>query len=112
MAMWVVKDAPCMVKDKCTKHYLKKFYDQDGFTAYRKRSTRSYIEIKSIWMNNQSTLPYNRDLIIKFQAHINVEVCNWSHFIKYLFKYVNKGSNKVIALIEKKANTPNDHSNT
>ena len=41
--------------------------------------------------DNRCVVPYNPYLLLKFNSHINVEVCSTVQFIKYLFKYCYKG---------------------
>nr|GEU70923.1 ATP-dependent DNA helicase PIF1-like [Tanacetum cinerariifolium] len=42
-------------------------------------------EMNSSWIISY-VVPYNRDMLLAFQAHINVEYYGWSMLIKYLFK--------------------------
>ncbi|XP_024963780.1 uncharacterized protein LOC112504042 [Cynara cardunculus var. scolymus] len=96
---------PCMVQGRCSKLYPKKFVDKtiidaEGFPIYRRRKTNITICKKDIFLDNRSVVPYNRNLLVKFDAHINVELYNFSRAIKYLFKYLHKGSVRAIATIE------------
>jgi hypothetical protein len=40
-------------------------------------------------------VPYNPLLLVLFKAHINVEVCNSIKSIKYVCKYINKGTDQL-----------------
>ncbi|XP_028778009.1 uncharacterized protein LOC114734567 [Neltuma alba] len=57
------------------------------------------IKVKGIYLDNRFVVPYNPTLLFMFQAHINVEKCNQFSTNKYLFKYISKGNDKVVAAI-------------
>jgi hypothetical protein len=50
-------------------------------------------------MNNAFVVPYNKDLLVKFQAHINVEWFTRSRSMKYLFKGIHNGEDQAIAVV-------------
>ncbi|XP_074300352.1 uncharacterized protein LOC141631602 [Silene latifolia] len=91
---------PCMVGGKCSKYYPKPCTERttvggDGYPIY-KRSKEGVTVIKDdVPLGNDFVIPYNSQLLLKYRAHINVEWCNQSRSIKYLFKYINKGSDRV-----------------
>lgn len=104
---------PCMVQKKCSKNFPKKFQDEtcvdaDGYPVYRRRDTGNIIEKNGIPLDNRHVVPYNRDLLRKYQCHMNVEWCNQSGSIKYLFKYINKGPDRVTASVYQVNQDPND----
>ncbi|XP_062085728.1 uncharacterized protein LOC133791833 [Humulus lupulus] len=74
-------NSPCMMQDRCTKHFPKKFNDQttidtDGFPVYKRRNTGIHVEKKGVLLDNRYVVHYNRNLIVKFDAHINVETAS------------------------------------
>ncbi|XP_019150540.1 PREDICTED: uncharacterized protein LOC109147333 [Ipomoea nil] len=96
------KNSPCMVAEKCSKYFPKKFvnsssFDEDGYLVYRRRDDGRTINRNGIELDNRYVVPHNRHLLLKYKAHINVEWCNQSRSIKCLFKYVNKGHDRVTA---------------
>lgn len=46
-------------------------------------------------------MPHNLQILKKYKAHVNVEWCNKSSAIKYLFKYITKGVDRSSFLIHK-----------
>jgi hypothetical protein len=88
-----------MKEGKCSKYFMKKFQsqiiiDEDGYPSYIRRDSGIKTLKKGIKMDNRAVVPYNPLVLMIYQAHINVETCNKSNAIKYLFKYVNKGPDR------------------
>ena len=99
------KHAACTVEGKCSKHYPKPFVkdtivDSDGYAVYRRRDNNAQHIKGKFRYNNRYVVPHNRYLLLKYQAHINVEWCNRSKAIKYLFKYLNKGPDRATIVIQ------------
>jgi hypothetical protein len=45
-------------------------------------------------MDNRWVVPYNPYLCLKYNAHINVEICSSVQSVKYIYKYVFKGHDR------------------
>jgi hypothetical protein len=54
-------------------------------------------------------VPYNPYLLLKYNCHINVEICNSVSAVKYLYKYVYKGYDKAsVTLVRAPADEQNN----
>ncbi|XP_020082082.1 uncharacterized protein LOC109705725 [Ananas comosus] len=104
--------APCMAKGYCSKYFSKEFrphtvMDENGFAIYKRRNNGEYVTKNGVDLDNCYVVPHNLQLVVKYQAHINVEWCNKTRLIKYLFKYINKGPDRIRAIIEDDSSTTN-----
>jgi hypothetical protein len=68
--------------------------DVNGYPIYRCRVTGHTILVHGIELDNRWVVLHNVYLSTKYDAHINVEVCNNICVVKYLFKYVYKGHDR------------------
>nr|XP_060632277.1 uncharacterized protein LOC132775579 [Anolis sagrei ordinatus] len=102
-------NAPCMKEGKCSKKYPRQLVTDtqtghDGYPLYRRRAPSdggftAKLKIRGnteVEVDNRWVVPYSPLLSKMFQAHINVEYCNSIKSIKYICKYVNKGSDMAI----------------
>nr|XP_043620271.1 uncharacterized protein LOC122592127 [Erigeron canadensis] len=104
------KDGPsntCMKDKKCSKHFPKEItestrIDGKGYPVYRRRKTGVTVEKNGVPLDNRYVVGYNPILIKLYQAHMNIEWCNQLGAIKYLFKYINKGPDRITVGFPKK----------
>lgn len=62
----------------------------NGRRATVTRNNRQYV------IDNRWIVPYNPYLIRRFGCHINVEICSSIIAVKYMYKYVYKGSDRIV----------------
>lgn len=112
-------NSPCMNEQRqCSKRYPRAFVaetisGQDGYPQYRRRSPEQgghtfVIERNGQVVDNQWIVPHSRLLCKIFDAHINVEYCHSVKSIKYVCKYINKGSDQAIVQTEALNSREND----
>lgn len=101
-------NSPCMVDGKCSKRYPRQLIPKtiighDGYPLYRRRSVEdngrsitTQVRNTDVGVDNRWIVPYSPLLSKIFKAHINVEYCNSVKSIKYICKYVNKGSDMAV----------------
>ena len=94
------KECPCMLNPKCMGKCFRSFpkkeckatnSDVDGYPEYRRRLTGPNVHTipelgKHKDINNSWVVPYNPYLLLKYNTHINVEICTSVSAYKYIFK--------------------------
>ena len=97
----------CLKNGNCSKYFPKQLHDvthnsKSGFPMYRRRKngfkTKSILN-ESVLVDNSYVVPYNPGLLLKYNCHINVEICSTIQAIKYVYKYVYKGPDKAFVSI-------------
>ncbi|GJT06054.1 hypothetical protein Tco_0840516 [Tanacetum coccineum] len=96
---------PCTIDFKCNKKFPKQFnettvIDDKGYAIYKRRNDGNTITKSRTDLHNGYVVPCNAGLLRRYQSHINVEWCNQIGSIKYLFKYINKGPDRVTAAVD------------
>ncbi|KAL4144001.1 hypothetical protein QTP88_006246 [Uroleucon formosanum] len=93
---------------QCSKRYPRTLISEtitgdDGYPLYRRlstadngRSTIVKLNQQDIEIDNRWIVPYSPILSKTFKAHINVESCHSVKSIKYICKYVTKGSDMAV----------------
>ncbi|XP_074267172.1 uncharacterized protein LOC141590478 [Silene latifolia] len=106
-------DYQCMKKKnsmgRCKYNYPKSFTTEtttnsDGYPEYRRRDDGQTALVRKVSLNNRWVIPYNPYLLSLFDCHINVEVCSTIEAVKYLYKYVYKGHDKISFNVVKSGN--------
>jgi len=101
-------NAPCMVSGCCSKKFPKSFSEEtvvqaDGYPVYRRRNNgQTFVKRcngREVVMDNRWVVPHSPYLSRKYACHINVEICASVKSIKYIHKYVYKGSDQTTAVI-------------
>ncbi|XP_020243540.1 uncharacterized protein LOC109821791 [Asparagus officinalis] len=95
----------CMQNGECKYHYPRDFSSQsiqakDAYPIYKRRNDNKTMLLRNKILNNQWVVPYNPYLLTCYNCHINVEICLGIKAVKYLYKYIYKGHDKVAVNIE------------
>jgi hypothetical protein len=72
------------------------FVDENGFPTYRRRTERDL-----------KVVPHNREILLDWNGHINVEYAGTTYTVLYLYKYLFKGNKKEKAKIMQQEENPN-----
>ncbi|XP_071699577.1 uncharacterized protein [Rutidosis leptorrhynchoides] len=69
--------------------------DEDDYPTYKRMDYGRMVRKQGHNLDNRSVVAYNSYLPKRYQSHLNVEWCNKVASISYLFKYINKGNDRI-----------------
>ena len=89
----------CFNNGQCSKRYPKSFNNythesDNGYPAYRRKESEQ-IKIGRNFIDNRWVVPYNPYLSLKYNAHINVEICTSVNACKYIYINMSIKVNKI-----------------
>ncbi|XP_027177750.1 uncharacterized protein LOC113776901 [Coffea eugenioides] len=93
---------PCMRQNhKCRNNYPKDFseytkHGKNSYPIYKRQDDGRKVYIREHELDNRWIVPYNLYLLAKYDCHINVEICSAIEAVKYIYKYIYKGHDKVM----------------
>jgi hypothetical protein len=95
----------CFVDGRCKLQYPKPFVEEsslsnDSFHTYRRPNDARTIRKNNTVYHNGHVVPYNRYLMLLLECHINVEIPVGTKPIRYLYKYLTKGTDKTRVQLE------------
>jgi hypothetical protein len=98
------RNSLCHVNGNCRHGFPKALMstttkDDNGYTLYRRRNLHQ-ISLNERTIGDEWVVPYSPYLLLKFNAHINVELCAGEGSMKYLYKYLHKGPDMAIMEFE------------
>ncbi|KAJ5751269.1 hypothetical protein N7533_008297 [Penicillium manginii] len=102
--------APCTSSDTatgertCSKRFPKPLTsetipNEHGYPQYRRRDIpdmafTKHVKGREVTVDNSRVVPYNPYLTIRYNCHINVELCRGVEVVKYITKYAYKGPDR------------------
>ena len=108
--------SPCMQDGKCTKGFPKPFNSktiirsETRYPEYQRldpaeggRSIVLNTRSKQFIIDNKWIVPYSPFLSLRFNCHVNMEICFSPTASKYLFKYITKGEDRAMVRAEVEA---------
>jgi len=106
----VKSNAQCMLEGRCAKSFPKKFKDsivfcKNRFVYCKRRECHdNFVLNDGIMFCNDYIVLYNKELLMRYNAHTYIEICCQSILIKYLFKYVNKRPDRCCMVLQNESN--------
>lgn len=79
----------------------------DPYPTYRRRDNGVKVMVRGAKLDNRWVVPYNPYLLCKFDCHVNLEICSTIKAVKYIYKYICKGCDKISFAV-----SSNDHHET
>ena len=102
-------DAAGEITGVCHKEFPREYFqetlldEQQSYEQYNRRIPENGVGeaiINRLEVDNQWIVPYSPYLLLRYNCHINVEICASVQATKYLYKYVNTGVDNAMMRID------------
>nr|KAJ0205166.1 hypothetical protein LSAT_V11C500246540 [Lactuca sativa] len=79
----------------------------NAYPTCRRRDDGVKVMVRGAELDNKWVVPYNPYLLCKFDCYVNFEICSTIKAVKYIYKYICKGCDKISFAV-----SSNDHHDT
>jgi hypothetical protein len=103
-----------MKDGRCSKHYPREFnesttMDNQSYPTYHRSNNGRHVLRGEFPLDNRWVVPYNAYLSLKYDSHINVEICCSVTAVKYIHKYIYKGGDRTTLELAKSIDEIKQH---